>query len=136
LIAGTVWLLARGLKQGRARSHSQETSAERQLWFLPLFIAGFEGVGNLSQALQCHFGAPPQYGINNLLLATVSMVIMLAITLASGVAAQSLASFRMRLTPPAGAVAATVSVVTLWCFVAGIVAKSGMKLVYVRPTAG
>lgn len=80
-----------------------QTAVRRQLWYLPLFIGGFEAVGVLSLAMQCSFGATPRQNTNNLLLTAGVVAIMVVVTLILGAIGQSMAGGQLRIAPPAGA---------------------------------
>jgi hypothetical protein len=110
---------------------AEQTAARRQLWYVPLFIGGFESVGVLSLAMQCSFGTTPRENINNLMLVAGSVAIMVVLTLALGAIGQSVSSGERRMMPPAGACGAAMSVIATWGFVLGIFhAVGGIPLSY------
>jgi hypothetical protein len=109
---------------------AEQTAARRQLWYVPLFIGGFESVGTVSLAMQCRLGATLQENTNNLMLVAGSVAIMIVVTLVLGAIGQSIAVGQRRVMPPAGACGAALSIIATCGLVLGIFHASGFRLAY------
>jgi hypothetical protein len=118
------------LRNARRQRAHHPTATERQLWYLPACMVGFEGVGNLASAMRCGFGSTSEQIVNDFLLAVSTMTLLMAVAVIVGTIGQSVASRTVRIMPPPGAAASIASAVAALVFVVCLYMRFGFRLVY------
>jgi hypothetical protein len=118
-IAALATAVAIALRVRRGTTRDDATPAARdQRWFIPLFVCGMEGMGNLSLQIRC-FGptttAQQAHELHFAAAATMATVVFL--TLAVGIAGQRDARKPATLIPPPAVFAAVASIAATWLFV-------------------
>jgi cytochrome c oxidase assembly factor CtaG len=118
------------LRNARRQRRTGSTPTERQLWYLPACVVGFEGVGNLSFAMRCQFGLTSEQMVNDFLLSVSAMAVLMVVAVVVGTIGQSVASRTVRILPPPAAAASIASAVAALIFVVCLYARFGLRLVY------